>query len=188
MRPAAVLFDLDGTLVDSAHDNFQALRSAWRDQGANLAFDYYIKNTGFSVSGLAREWSRDHGQVLDGDAAVRAFIQVGVTDAANARLYPDAMGLLDHMHAFCPVGLVTNNYLPIVDALIDAHPAFKVFSTIATADQAGMSPKPAPDLYRAATQALACPADRCVAIEDSDQGIAAAQAAGLQTVDVREFR
>lgn len=120
--------------------------------------------------------------------AQAAFIASSIRHATSPRTYPDTVALLESLHPICPVGLVTNNFRPVVTAVLSALPALDVFSVIATVDQAGMTPKPAPELHAYAIAQLGIPAADCVAIEDSDQGIEAALAAGSRCLDIHTFR
>lgn len=188
MQPRAVLFDLDGTLVDSARANYLSLKAAWAAQDQHLDEAWYLLHTGLSVIGLAKVWSGAHGRNLDATAAQNAFIASSISHAAQPCLYRDTVALLDRLHPTCPVGLVTNNFRPIVDAMLHAVPTLNVFSVIATVDLPNMRPKPAPDLYGYAAAQLTIAPSECIAIEDSDQAIEAALAANIRCIDVRTFR
>lgn len=188
LAPRAILFDLDGTLVDSAESNFRALQSAWAVQGAALDRDWYSRKTGLSVAALARAWHEETGLPIDPDGAIEGFLNASVAEAPQARLFDDTSALLQDTWARMPVGLVTNNFRPIVTALVESVLAPARFAAIVTADAPGLRPKPAPDLYARAVADLALPGPACLALEDSNEGLAAARAAGLKALDVRAFR
>ena len=188
MNPGGVLFDLDGTLVDSGDANHRALAQAWAAQGATLDPDWYRARTGLSVDGLAEAWTAAHAGHVDGPAAAERFVEFSALDAPSAWLFPDTVALLRHCADVVPVGLVTNNFRPIVDALLAAHLGDVSFGAIVTADTPGIRPKPAPDPYRLASELLGLRARDCVAVEDSDEGLHSALTAGLMVVDVRQFR
>ncbi|UWQ97262.1 HAD-IA family hydrolase [Rhodobacteraceae bacterium M385] len=187
-QPKAVLFDLDGTLTNSDSENFLSLKAAWSLQSAELKQDWLSSRTGLSAFDMAQAWNADHGGSLDGHKIVADFIQESVQQAPTMRLFPDTFAALKDLLPLMPIGIVTNNFRPIVTALSAQHPALQRASVVVTADDAGMRPKPFPDLYSAAQLALDIPAQQCLAVEDSDQGLEAADRAGMLTLDIRKFR
>jgi HAD superfamily hydrolase (TIGR01509 family) len=181
----AVLFDMDGVLVDSEPHWFAAetatadwLGCPWTkaDQhallGTNLPFaaDYLLRLSGATRS---RQEVMDHLR----DAMTAQLLSGGV------QLLPGAGALLAELRgAGIPVGLVTSSVrvhvVPVLAQLPDVS-----FDTVVTADDVERR-KPDPQPYLLALDRLQVPATGTVVLEDSPPGVAAAQAAGCLVVAV----
>jgi HAD superfamily hydrolase (TIGR01509 family) len=74
----------------------------------------------------------------------------------------------------------------VVRAGIDATGLAHLFDTVVTREDADRG-KPAPDLFLEAARRLGVPAQRCLVVEDAEEGLAAARAAGMHAVDVRPY-
>ncbi len=180
--PAAVLWDMDGTLIDS--------EPYWIEAEMKLA-------AGFGVP-----WSHADGLTLVGnplDVSAQILIERGVKlgeaeiiDAlvveVAARVgertpwVPEAKRLLDEVvEAGIPCALVTMSLGVLVDRFVEQ--AGDVFSAVVSGDQVSRG-KPDPEAYLVAAKRLGVDPTRCVAIEDSPVGIRAAHSSGAATVAV----
>jgi HAD superfamily hydrolase (TIGR01509 family) len=182
---AAVLFDMDGTLVDS--------EKVWDVGLAELAAHYggtlsaaarrsmvgtsMVESMGILHSDLAQPW-RDA-------AASTAWLEARVMELFGAGLVwrPGARQLLSAVRAAgIPTALVTATRRPLVEvALRTIGP--ENFDAVVCGDEV-MRTKPHPEPYLAAAELLAAPIGRCVAIEDSPTGVASATAAGAVVLAV----
>ena len=180
----AVLFDMDGLLVDSEYQWFaaetrtvQALGAEWGKQqqvdllGSNLAF--------------AAEYMIRHA---DSDATVPTVMQMlhdNMTQelASSVTFLPGALDLLNDLAALeVPTALVTSSVRAHVDAVLDHIPGAP-FAHVVTADDVDRL-KPHPEPYLTALDLLAVDRSRTVVLEDSPAGVAAAEAAGCHVLAV----
>jgi HAD superfamily hydrolase (TIGR01509 family) len=83
-----------------------------------------------------------------------------------------------------PLGLASASLRQWVDATLEGLGLGRAFDATVSASEVQRS-KPAPDLYLAAAEHLGVPSDRCLAVEDTGAGIAAARAAGMFAVQIR---
>jgi HAD superfamily hydrolase (TIGR01509 family) len=198
MSLEALIFDLDGTLVDTEELHRRAFNQAFQefDLGWNWGLDlyadllavsggadrigHYIDRLALSpaekvelrrlVPALHRAKTRILGELI---AAGTARPRAGV-----ARLLREARA------AGLRVGVVASsaaaNAWPLLTAALGPDLATGV-TALVSAEQVARR-KPAPDLYELALASLRVPAGACVALEDSANGVAAAKAAGLYTV------
>jgi HAD superfamily hydrolase (TIGR01509 family) len=175
---AAVLWDMDGTLVDT--------EPYWMDAEEALAERY------------GGTWSREHAlelvgsDLLDSGRYIRKHMGIDVApeqivdellDAVIARVEravpwrPGARELLASLRdAGVRCGLVTMSYLRFVDPIVAALPE-GTFAVVVTGDAVDRG-KPHPEPYLAATRGLDVLAGECLAIEDSETGATSAGAAG----------
>jgi HAD superfamily hydrolase (TIGR01509 family) len=182
--PAAVLWDMDGTLVDTEPYWMQAETDLVESFGGTWTHDDCMLLVG---SGL---WDsaailQERGVDLDADTIVQRL-----TDRVQEQLAkhgvpwrPGARELLAELkEAGVPTALVTMSVERMarqITSLID----FPAFDIIVAGDQV-THPKPHPEAYLAAAAALGVDPERCVAIEDSVPGVSAAVAAGTATIGV----
>jgi HAD superfamily hydrolase (TIGR01509 family) len=198
MKLEGLLFDLDGTIADTEELHREAFNATFAEAGLpwhwgpnryaellhvsggaeRIAFHVDALNAPAQekarflrmVPALHREKTRIHGELV---AARRLRARPGV-----ARLIEEARG------AGLRIGIAATSASANVEALLasvfggDGRAAI---GAIVCADQVARK-KPAPDLYERLLVTLGLPASACVAFEDSENGLAAAKAAGLYTV------
>lgn len=187
--PAAVLWDMDGTLVDSEPLWGQATYAMSEAMGRRLTPELREQTVGGSFMNTALICARHAGITLD-DAAFayyRRMLFSHVAHLFDAHLSPrpGVVSLLRELrHEGVPCAVTTNTYRCLAAHEINAVGA-DFFGASFCGDEVDQ-PKPAPDMYEAAAAwASANPAD-CLVFEDSAAGVAAATAAGCRVVAVCE--
>jgi HAD superfamily hydrolase (TIGR01509 family) len=182
--PAAILFDCDGTLLLTSDLHFAAISEAAARQGAEMPQDWYMGLTGLERRGLFARFAGDFGLQLDVPTLVADSIALTITRAAAARENPEVASLARRLSLVKPVAVVTNSEAAVARAVLGATGLLPLFQAIITAEDAER-PKPAPDLYLVAADRLGVKPNRCLVLEDSDQGLQAAREAGAVCLDVR---
>ncbi|HEY4614714.1 MAG TPA: HAD family hydrolase, partial [Citricoccus sp.] len=187
-RPAAVFWDMDGTLVDT-----EPLWNASQQRLVEKAGGTWSTALAHSLVGQAL----DHGARLLQDAGVRLGVEeiiartmgdvvTGISRGLPWR--PGARELLAALRAAgVPSALVTMSHAPLARAVAEAMPA-GTFEFLVTGDMV-LHGKPHPEPYATAVAIMACrvqglQAGHCVAVEDSPPGLESAAAAGLPVVAV----
>ena len=182
--PAAVLWDMDGTLVDTE--------------------PYWIECEFALVSEHGGAWSEEHAHALVGNdllTSARYIRRVGGVDLPPAQIVdllldgviervrrrvpwrPGARELLAELVALAvPCALVTMSYRRFARCVVEALPAGS-FATLVAGDEVTHG-KPHPEAYLVAAARLDVAPARCLAIEDSPAGLASAVAAGVPTLGV----
>ncbi len=203
----AVLFDMDGTIVDTEGMWWQAVSEVALRLGGTLTPEDEPEVLGRPVEhtathllrrtrGLVEKSRGRHRGRLDApdpDEYAPATVEAMLTRAFTARIargvtiLPGAIALLaDLSAAAIPTALVSASPRSIVDVVMETVGAHRFHLTVAAEDSARN--KPSPDPYLTAMALLGVDAARCVAIEDSPTGLAAARAAGCAVVLVSEAR
>ncbi|WP_432995345.1 HAD family hydrolase [Dactylosporangium sp. CA-233914] len=182
----AVLFDLDGTLIDSEPVWAAANSRLLRSRHAEMT-DEILHNLSGLDSTLAMRYLHDRFGWVDLDVTGDvAWVenQVRQEYAEGVNWLPGARELLAAVRREgLAIGLVTSTYRTLVSyVLADAGP--DCFDVVVCGDDEGLAPKPAPAPYRRAMQLLDLPASACIAVEDSARGVASALAAGCRVVHV----
>ena len=179
----AVIFDFDGTILDSETAEFDSHRRLFADWGLTLTEDEWCQGVGIlkpdthwfdllcqrateppdfeHFRHLTRQYFREHVRMepMPGvSALLGALVAAGVPRAVASGAPSDwVLGGLEG------VGLATS------------------FDAVVTSDQVPNG-KPAPDVYLEAARRMGVDSSRCIAIEDSGPGLASARAAGMRTV------
>lgn len=184
-RLAAVLFDMDGTLVDSERLWDTALSELAAHYGGTLSVRARISMVGMNPGVSMRILHTDLGQEWrDPDESYR-WVERRMTDLFRTGLVwrPGALALIEAVRAAAvPTALVTSTGRPLVDIALDTLGRDN-FDVVVAGDEV-RAPKPDPEPYRRAAELLGVPIERCVAIEDSPTGVASALAAGAAVLGV----
>jgi HAD superfamily hydrolase (TIGR01509 family) len=183
--PAAVLFDMDGTLVDSEPLWGIAIAELAVQLGGTLSPGVRASLVGTNVPASlvtmysALDLPAEPAALADGERWLRKRMAELLADGAPWR--PGAAELLAEVRAAgVPHALVTSTDRDLTELLF---PQLGPFDAVVCADEAGRF-KPAPDPYLRAAALLDVPPSRCVAIEDSAVGATSATAAGCPALVV----
>ncbi len=183
-EPTAVLFDMDGTLIDSEPIWFETEVALMAELGYELGPEHWPHVLGqpnevackylLGVSGLPLPWQELSSRI---EAAMVPILAQGV------ELLPGAKELLVELAAAgVPTALVSASPRSIVDACLGGIGADFFRHTVSGNDVARAKPHPEP--YLRAAELLGVPAGGCVVIEDSPIGTAAGAAAGCRVLSV----
>jgi HAD superfamily hydrolase (TIGR01509 family) len=186
-KPAAVVLDFDGVILDSEMPEFESHRRIFERCGATLTADDWCGQIGVWTGDSARRW---HRRLSGLTADAPTFDQYEVekrrifAELLPAEPMPGIRELLELLdRAGVPVAIASSSPARwVVPAAIRLGIASRV-RAIVTADDVSRR-KPEPDVYLEALRRLGAAAARSVAIEDSAPGVAAAVAAGLWTVAI----
>jgi HAD superfamily hydrolase (TIGR01509 family) len=183
----AVLFDMDGTLVDSEGAHWQAWVRVLRRWSVELDFaTYCAHHAGMPTIDNAVDVQRRYALPTSVDALVQA--KVDETRAHLARegypLQPAARATLDWCQAHgLRTAVVTGASREAIHTVLGPHGLLPRFDTLVGLDDVPRN-KPHPDGYQLALQRLGLQPEEAVAFEDSQHGLAAAVAAGVPAIAI----
>jgi phosphoglycolate phosphatase len=188
--PRAVLFDLDGTLIDSAPDIRAAVNELLATHGiAPVTLDQVRSFIGNGVKKLVeRSFAATSGplsaEALEGEYAAMMGIY-GKHLTGLTTLLPGARDMLAGFHANgIRLGLVTNKPQRFIETILDHFSLSKLFGAAVGGD-ADVPVKPAPDMLFAAMQRLGASPNDAVMVGDSTSDVESAHAAGIPAVILR---
>ena len=184
----AVVFDLDGVIVDSEHVWDEVREALARERGGGWHDRAQADMMGMS----SPEWSRymhdviglaDAPEEID-DEVVR---RMQARYAADLPLVEGAVDAVRRLAGSFRLGLASSSNRPLIDAVLEASGLAPLFEATVSSEEVARG-KPAPDVFLEAARRLGCAPERCAAIEDSGNGIRAAHAAGMRVVAIPNRR
>ena len=180
----AVVFDLDGVIVDSEHV-WDEVRQRLAEERGGRWHDQASRDM-MGMSSL--EWSRYMHDVI-GLAEPPEEINAEVVRRLAA-VYREELPLLDGaveaveaLASRWPLGLASSSNRELIDLVLRVSGLERWFAATVSSEEVPRG-KPAPDVYLEAARRLGAAAERCAAVEDSENGIRSAKAAGMRVVAV----
>jgi HAD superfamily hydrolase (TIGR01509 family) len=182
--PDAVIFDLDGVLMDSEQLWNAAKQALVRDAGGRWREDAPRVMMGMS----SPEWSayiREQLGVELEDEEINRDVAQRIEELYRARLpvLPGAVEAVGALYGRWPLGLASSSNRVIIDLVLEFAGLADRFVVTVSSEEVARG-KPAPDVYLEAARLVGVEPDRCVAIEDSSNGVRAAAAAGMAVIAV----
>ncbi len=184
MQPAAVVFDLDGTLTDTEH--------VWDDVRRGLATDADLpwpEGATQAMMGMSTpEWGRYLVEAVGLPMTPQEAAQATITGMAEhyrrgIDVLPGAVEAVRRMAAEYPVAVASSSPRVLIDTAVDVLGLADVFLATVSTEEVPRG-KPHPDGYLRAAELLGVEPQRCVAVEDAPNGIKSALAAGMTVVAV----
>jgi HAD superfamily hydrolase (TIGR01509 family) len=180
----AVVFDLDGVIVDSEQVWDDVREQLARERGGRWSDRAQADMMGMS----SPEWSRYMHDVVGleespeeiNDEVVRRLLE---RYRERLPLLPGALEAVRRLAARWPLGLASSSNRPVIEAFLDSAGAHELFAATVSSEEVGRG-KPAPDVFLEAARRLGVAPERCAAIEDSANGIRSAADAGMLVVAV----
>jgi HAD superfamily hydrolase (TIGR01509 family) len=187
--PAAVIFDLDGVIVDSESAWDQARRELVAEVGGTWKPEATRAMLGMS----SPEWSRyvrdELGVPMSADEINAAVVDhIERHYRAALPLIPGAVDAVKRIAARWPLGLASSSNRPIIDLVLEQAGLTDRFAVTVSSEEVSRG-KPAPDVYLEAARRLGVDAADCVAIEDSSNGLRSAAASDMTVIAIpnRDF-
>ena len=180
----AIFWDNDGVLVETEHLYFQATQHVLASVGVHLTQDEYIEL--FLVQGRgAWHLAEEHGIAPSDIDRLRRERNALYGDwlAQAPRLIADVSRVLDALHGRYVMGVVTSSRKDHFDLIHRTTGLLKYFDFVLTASDYSHA-KPDPEPYLRAVERSGVGREACVAIEDSERGLASAKGAGVNCIVV----
>jgi HAD superfamily hydrolase (TIGR01509 family) len=181
---AAVVFDMDGLLVDSEQVWDGVREELARERGGNWHPDAQRDMMGMS----SPEWSRymhDRIGLSESPDEINRIVVERMLEkyAAGPPWVPHALDAVNRIAEAYKLGLASSSNRELIDAVLDAGGIRTLFAATVSSEEVARG-KPAPDVYLEAARRLGVDPGACVAVEDSHSGIRSAKAAGMGCVAV----
>ena len=182
----AVLWDLDGTLADSAEYHWLSWRDTLSAEGVAISYEQFLASFGQKNDRILSTWLPPPHlpEVIQriGDAKEVEYRRLARTRGLTP--LPGAVEWVKRLHETGWRQAIASSAPRLnVEAMLDALGLAAVFDAIASAEDVTAG-KPDPQVFLAAAARLQAPANRCVVVEDAAAGIEAARRAGMACIGV----
>lgn len=183
----AVLWDLDGTLVDSSEYHWRAWRDAMAAEGRPISYQEFLDCFGLRNDRILRAWMGegipDAEIARIGDAKEALFRRLARDEGLSP--LPGAAEWAERLHAAgWRQAIASSAPVENVRVLLSVLRLERVFDAVAAAEDVTAG-KPDPQVFLVAAARLGAAPRRCVVVEDAAAGIEAARAAGMKCIGVR---
>jgi HAD superfamily hydrolase (TIGR01509 family) len=178
----ALVFDLDGVLLDSEQVWNEAKEQLVRERGGRWRDDAPRRMMGMSSPEWARYLRDELGVPLEigaiSDEVVRRLERIYRTELP---LIDGAVEAVERLATRVPLGLASSSNREIIDLFLELSGLGSRFAAVISSEEVERG-KPAPDVYLEVLRRIGANPARSVAVEDSENGIRAAKAAGMRVV------
>jgi len=181
----AVIFDCDGTLVDSMAAHFEAWCDALALYGAKGIFkeDVFMAMGGRPTRDIVVEINDEYDLHLDPEAVADAKREAFLKRLDSIELIREIADFAEALRGKVPMAVASGGSRLVVEKTLRQVGISDWFDEVVTADDVEEG-KPAPDVFLKAAQLLDVEPARCLVLEDAPSGILAAQRAGMQVIAV----
>ncbi len=185
-RYQALIFDWDGTLADSHTANYEAFAQTMRVRGIEINRSWFNARTGLSTADMAAAAAQPYGTLLNMENLKRE------RDAAYLELLPtvrpivEVVQVLKQHRSRLKTAIASGGQAVTLLPTARAIGLDSLVDVIVTLDDVKAG-KPSPDVFLRAAKELGVNPGSCLVYEDSNEGLAAAQAAGMDAIDVRDI-
>ncbi len=182
-----LIFDCDGTLVDSMPLHYRAWVTVLRRHDLDFTETRFYQWAGIPVDEIVRRLAGEKGLTVDAMAIAEERDHY-FHSLSQSELRPVAavVDIAQRFHGQLPLAVATGSTQVSAEASLRAIGILDWFDAVISSHEVGR-PKPAPDVYLAAAERIAIPPAHCVAFEDGEAGLQAAREAGMQAVDIRPW-
>ena len=184
----AVIFDMDGVLIDSEPIHYAIERIIFDKLGINVSAEIHSSYLGTAGDFMYTDLKSRFGlsatitELLERDEAFRCDY---FKNLPGIHLNEGALTLLHEIkRAGLSLAVATSSSPGMARILLDRCEVFSIFDAVVTTEEAGKS-KPAPDVYLLAAQKIGAEPENCIVFEDSPNGIRAAKSAGMVCVAIQ---
>jgi HAD superfamily hydrolase (TIGR01509 family) len=182
----ALIFDCDGTLVDSIPLHFEAWEETFIAQRRSYPHEFIEEHEGMPVIEIIRQYNKVYNDDLDPKQfAVEKEMRVKEKLLHVKPIIPVAQ-VVTRYKGILPMAVCSGSHRECVKISIHGIGFENIFKFIITADD-DLRPKPSPDMFLEAARRLEVEPGECQVFEDSDLGIEAATNAGMVVTDIRQY-
>jgi HAD superfamily hydrolase (TIGR01509 family) len=181
----AVVFDMDGVLIDSEPVWERVRRRFVADRGGRWAADAQDRMMGMSTGEWSAYLAADFGfnGLTAQQVAAEVIAAMTVEYSRHLPLLPGAVEAVRSLAGRWPLGVASSSPRSLIQTVLATADLESAFAAVVSSEEVPRG-KPAPDVYLAAAERLSAAPEACAAVEDSSNGLRSAAAAGLTVIAI----
>jgi HAD superfamily hydrolase (TIGR01509 family) len=180
----AVVFDMDGVLIDSEPVWERVRRGFVADRGGRWPADAQDRMMGMSTAEWSAYISADFGVgFTPQQVAQQVIVAMAAEYEKHLPLLPGAMEAVRSLAGRWPLAVASSSPRSLIETVLATADLASAFAAVVSSEEVPRG-KPAPDVYLAAADRLSVPPKSCAAIEDSSNGLRSAAAAGFTVIAI----
>ena len=183
-NPQGIIFDCDGTLADTMPLHWRAWQVIARRHGFSLPEDRFYSLGGVPSRDILKLLSAEQGVALNPLAVAREKEAEYLPLIAQVEPINTVVGVAREHYGKIPLAVASGGTKRIIEQVLEHLGIRSLFQAIVTSEDI-VNQKPAPDIFLEAARRSGVPPQFCRAYEDTDLGMQAIRAAGMEAVDVR---
>ena len=180
-----LIFDCDGTLVDSMPLHFQAWETVLQRHNLHLSEARFYGWAGLPVDQIIQRLADEKGLIVDVAAIAEERDEYFHNQPLDLfRPVEVVVEIARSFRGVLPMAVATGSTPASAEASLQAIGVLDWFDAVVSSHEV-VHPKPAPDVFLLAAERISIPPAQCVAFEDGEAGLASAREAGMHVVDIR---
>lgn len=178
----AVLFDMDGVLVNTEPVHFRMWKEAFHNRGLEVSYDVYKGCIGTTDDYLMDLIWDNYGRDFRGDKKLLEERMAIEERMPKEESFPEMPGVREMLHGLHEAGfllaIASSSPMNRIETAVDHLGVRQYFSLLNSGENVSRS-KPAPDIYLDTAKKLGVEPAKCIVLEDSENGSIAAASAGM---------
>jgi HAD superfamily hydrolase (TIGR01509 family) len=181
-----LIFDCDGTLVDSMPLHMKAWEHAITLGGGAWDYDFFFSLKGMQGKDILAEYNRTFGMDLDVQETARVKQEYFKRHSAVIKPIEAVVDIVYRYASLLPMAIASGGSRENVLLSLELTGLKRYFAVIITADDTDVQPKPSAEIFLEAAKRINVDPQFCQVFEDGDIGLVAARNAGMLATDIRE--
>jgi beta-phosphoglucomutase-like phosphatase (HAD superfamily) len=187
MSPRGIIFDCDGTLADTMPLHWRAWQVVARRYNLTFPEERFYSLGGVPSRDILKMLGEEQSVVLDHLAVAREKEAEYLPLIAQVEPINTVVGVARENFGRIPMAVASGGTHHVIEQVLDHLGIRNLFNAVVTSEDV-VNQKPAPDIFLEAARRIGVPPQFCRAYEDTDLGMEAIRAAGMEAVDVRHLR
>ena len=187
LQPKGLIFDCDGTLADTMPLHWRAWQTISARHKLHFPQDRFYALGGVPSRDIVKLLAQEQGLTLDNLAVAKEKEAEYLPLIAQVEPINAIVGIARENFGRIPMAVASGGTHRVIEQVLLHLGIRQLFQAIVTSEDV-VNQKPAPDIFLEAARRIGVPPQFCRAYEDTDLGMQAIRAAGMEAVDVRESR